>query len=255
MIEGWIKLHRQFIKWEWYDDANVMRVFLHCLLLANHEDKKWRGKMIKRGTFITSYSKLGAALKLSVKQVRLALEKLEETKELARKTTNQYTVIKVCNYDTYQNNEKEKGTQNDKRGAIKGQSKGNQRATTKNDNNYKNDKNSTHTPARTVPPIDQQKKNLDPEADIPSKEEFVRYCVEDCRYTKSFADHLWNHLMSKGWEIGGEPVKSFRHYVNKQRSWNTDFNQKQKTNAKTRNKSSRDFKERLDNLEALNEVQ
>ena len=49
--QGWIKLHRKFLKWEWYDDINTSRFFLHCLFRANHKDKKWRGTMIKRGQY------------------------------------------------------------------------------------------------------------------------------------------------------------------------------------------------------------
>ena len=32
---GWISLYRKFTEWEWYTDANTMRVFLHLLLKAN----------------------------------------------------------------------------------------------------------------------------------------------------------------------------------------------------------------------------
>ena len=42
-MEGWIKLHRQILDWEWYDDINVKVLFLHLLLTANYEDKKWQG--------------------------------------------------------------------------------------------------------------------------------------------------------------------------------------------------------------------
>lgn len=41
-MDGWIKLHRKLINWEWYQDTNVKVVFLHLLLIANHEDKKWQ---------------------------------------------------------------------------------------------------------------------------------------------------------------------------------------------------------------------
>ena len=60
--QGWIKLHRKFLKWEWYDDINTSRFFLHCLFRANHKDKKWRGTMIKRGQFISSLSKLAIGM-------------------------------------------------------------------------------------------------------------------------------------------------------------------------------------------------
>ena len=39
MLEsGFIKLHRKILKWEWYDEPNTMRLFIHLLLTASIED-------------------------------------------------------------------------------------------------------------------------------------------------------------------------------------------------------------------------
>lgn len=128
---GFIALFRQFVDWEWYDDANTMRVFIHCLLLANYKNKKWRGKTIKRGQFITSQPKLAHSLKLSVKQIRGSLEKLKRTGEVAVESNTEYSIITVKNYDLYQ----DKGRQMDTPKEEKGQSEGRQGATTNKDNN------------------------------------------------------------------------------------------------------------------------
>ena len=128
--KGFIALYRQFLEWEWYDDANTMRVFIHCLLLANYAEKKWRGKTINRGQFITSQSKLANSLKLSIKQIRGSLTKLKTTGELAVQTTPEYSIITVKNYDFYQDEGRQKGRQE----TEKGQTKGRRRATTNKDN-------------------------------------------------------------------------------------------------------------------------
>ena len=91
MCEGWVKLHRQLENWEWYTDVPVKVLFLHCLIKANFEDKKWRGIEIKRGQFITSISNLAIETGLSVSQVRTALNKLETTQEV----TNQSCIIEI----------------------------------------------------------------------------------------------------------------------------------------------------------------
>jgi len=101
---GWIKIHRKMLDWEWYDDLNVWRVFIHCLLMANFKDKKWHGRIIKRGSFITSRQKLSLGTKLSPMQIRSAITKLQSTNEITSKSTNKYTVISVINYDKYQSN-------------------------------------------------------------------------------------------------------------------------------------------------------
>ena len=135
--KGYIALFRQFVDWEWYDDANTMRLFIHCLLLANYKDKKWRGKIIKRGQFITSQPKLAHSLKLSIKQIRGSLAKLKTTGEVAVLTTPEYSVITVKNYDWYQNEGRQKGSQM----SQEGQTEGRQRATTNKDNNTNRNNN------------------------------------------------------------------------------------------------------------------
>lgn len=105
-----------------------MRVFIHCLLLANYKNKKWRGKTIKRGQFITSQPKLAHSLKLSIKQIRGSLEKLKRTGEVAVESNTEYSIITVKNYDFYQ----DKGRQTDTQMEEKGQTEGRRGATTNN---------------------------------------------------------------------------------------------------------------------------
>ena len=101
-MSGFIKLHRSLINWEWYDDHNVKMVFIHCLLMANYRDKQYRGNLIKRGTFVTSRSKLAEQLGLSVQNIRTAISKLESTSELTSFKSSKGLVIQVINYDKYQ---------------------------------------------------------------------------------------------------------------------------------------------------------
>lgn len=100
--QGWIKLHKQIIGWEWYSDVNVCRVFIHLLLKANFEEKQWRGRKIKRGQFVTGRKKLSQEVTLSEQQTRTALNKLKSTNEITIESTNEYSVIAINNYTKYQ---------------------------------------------------------------------------------------------------------------------------------------------------------
>lgn len=102
MTDGWICLHRGLLDWEWYDDHNATRLFIHCLLKANHKDNKWQGVVVKKGSFITSLDKLQIELKMTKQQIRTSLKKLESTKEITRKSTNKFTSITVDNWEKYQ---------------------------------------------------------------------------------------------------------------------------------------------------------
>lgn len=141
MAGGWVKVYREFTEWEWYSNVNVSRVFFHLLLTANHKETKWQGQVIQPGQKITSYENLAAETNLSVKQVRVALDKLKASGTVATKRTNRFTLISVVNWRKYQDEGFPDGTQDDKPMAIKGQTEGKQRATNKNEKNDKNDKN------------------------------------------------------------------------------------------------------------------
>jgi hypothetical protein len=134
---GFIVLHRSLLDWEWYTDEKVSRLFIHCLLKANHADKKFRGKMIERGSFQTSYQMLSDETGLSVRSIRTSLNKLKTTGELTLKTTSKNTVIVLNNYDLYQSNDK----QSDKRATNKRQTNDKQVTTNNNDNNVNNENN------------------------------------------------------------------------------------------------------------------
>jgi hypothetical protein len=140
-MNGWIKLHRSLVKWEWYDDINVKVTFLHLLLSANHAPKKWRGIDIGRGQLWTSIGNLAKEIGLSEKQIRNSLKKLERTNEISIKGASKGTMITVCKYDSYQDTKEDKGEQTGNPKANEGQAKGEQGATNNNDNNTNNDNN------------------------------------------------------------------------------------------------------------------
>ena len=102
MNDGWIKIHRKMTEWEWYTDANTLRLFLHLLLKANHKESKWKGETIKAGEILTGRKILAHELALSEQQIRTSINKLKSTNEITIKSTSQYSVIKLNNWKTYQ---------------------------------------------------------------------------------------------------------------------------------------------------------
>jgi hypothetical protein len=99
---GWIKLHRQITKWEWYTDTNTKSLFLHLVLMANHKPCRYKGMIIETGCLITGQKKLSIETGLTVSQIRTALNHLKSTNEIAIKTTTQGTHIEVVKYEDYQ---------------------------------------------------------------------------------------------------------------------------------------------------------
>lgn len=101
-MKGWVKLHRGITFWEWYDDPNTLRVFLHLLLRAAYEEIEWRGMIIKPGQIITGRKKLANELKLSEQEIRTTLLRLKSTNEITIQTTNKFSVITICKWEIYQ---------------------------------------------------------------------------------------------------------------------------------------------------------
>jgi ABC-type bacteriocin/lantibiotic exporter with double-glycine peptidase domain len=97
------------------------------LLSVNYEDRTWKGQTIKAGTIVTSWENLAKEIGLSVKQTRVAMDKLERSKEVARHATNKWQAVSLIKWDKLQCEEVEKGKQVDR-----------QRATTKESKEIKN---------------------------------------------------------------------------------------------------------------------
>lgn len=99
----WIKLDEKILEWEWFNDAYVVKAWLWMLLQANFKDKKWRGRVIKRGQFLTSKRHMADYLGVSDKTAWNIMHKLEETGEISMTTDKKWgTLITICKYEDYQ---------------------------------------------------------------------------------------------------------------------------------------------------------
>jgi len=108
---GFILLYRQITEWEWYQNPNTFRVFLHVLLKANFTDGRFEGREVKRGQLITSLPKLSVQTKLTIQQVRTALKHLVSTGEITDEGNSQYRIITVVKYDDYQKDNRQNNSQ------------------------------------------------------------------------------------------------------------------------------------------------
>ena len=104
-MKGWIKAYRTLLEWEWHTDPNMVSLWLHLLMLANYEDKRWRGVTVKRGQLVTGRKALSEITGISEQSIRTCLERLKSTNEITIKTTNKYSIITICEFDSYQDAE------------------------------------------------------------------------------------------------------------------------------------------------------
>lgn len=111
MAEAYIKLHRNMLEWEWYDNQNTKDLFIHCLLKANWKPTKWHGIEIEAGQFVTSLPTLADELHFTIQQVRTAMSHLKSTGEITDYQQGKYRVVTVNNWVRYQQNNRQSNRQ------------------------------------------------------------------------------------------------------------------------------------------------
>jgi len=147
-MQGWIKLHRKLVDWEWYTDSQAVHLFIHLVIHANFEDKKWRGILVKRGQFITGRHELSAATGISEQSIRTNITRLKSTNEITSTSTSKYTIYTIVNYDKFQGLD-DKPTSTSTSQLTNDQPATNQQlTTTKNEKNINNEKKEVITPPK-----------------------------------------------------------------------------------------------------------
>lgn len=106
MGEPYVKLYKKLLKWEWYDDANTTRLFIHILLRTNWQPGSWHGIDYEAGQFITSLQTLSVETHLSIQQVRTSLNHLISTGEITSFQQGRSRIITVNNWCQYQGDNK-----------------------------------------------------------------------------------------------------------------------------------------------------
>ena len=205
-MSGWISLHRKMTEWEWYSDANTMRLFIHCILKANHKTKKWQGIDIQRGQFLTSSDTLALDLKLSRQQIRTSLNKLKSTNEITISTTSRSSMITVSSYNDYQDN-----NQSDNHLATNEQPTSNQQVTTTNNVNNVNNENKKKRKA-FIPPNEEQINDVFTDVGMP-----LDNGAEARRYIDYYAQQGWK--LSNGNKMVDWKAAA-KNWLRNQQKWN-----------------------------------
>lgn len=216
MLEnGYVKLYRSLLKWEWYDDVNTKVVFLHLLLTVSIEDSKWHGITVKRGSRVSSYPVLAKETGLSVKQLRTAISHLEATGEVARTKYPKYTVFAINNYDTFQSGA----------GKTAGKGQGNGRVRAGKGQQYKKVKEDKEDKESFSPPTSSLSCNA-----AATEEEVKAYASEIGAGCDVSA--FYQTMQEQGWRSGGEPVRSWKAVF---RVWEAKDKQKRESDRQSEN--------------------
>jgi len=140
---GYVKLYRKIFDSRVWANEGLLKVWLWCLLRANHKDtwvtvKTGRSEtevMVKPGQFIFGRKTAGKSLKMPPSTVWKRILKLEDMQNLNTERNTHYTIVSIVNWDSYQGVETKGNTKGDRQVTGKEQA-------SDTDKNEKNDKNS-----------------------------------------------------------------------------------------------------------------
>lgn len=189
--------------WEWYGNINTCRLFIHMLLRANWKDGRFEGKVIPRGSFVSSLPKLADETSMTIREVRTAISHLKSTGEVTCKTYPKYTVFTVKNYCEYQSSD----IQNDSQ--TTGKRHSNDILTTtieEKEEGKKLKKEDTNVSKKKFVP--------------PTVDEVRAYCQE--RGNKVDPQTFVDFYESKGWMVGRNRMKDWKAAV---RTWEKNSKQ------------------------------
>lgn len=99
---SWIKLPRMFMNWQWYQNTNMVHLYLYLLLNANIENKLYFGISIQRGECLVSLSTLSRDTGISRDSVKRYLKKLKDTKDISYKKLSKGRIIVLLDFDKFQ---------------------------------------------------------------------------------------------------------------------------------------------------------
>ena len=217
MADRFIKLYDKILKWEWYKNINVKGLFLHLLLKANYKDLNFEGRKIQRGQLVTSLPSLVSELGMSVRQVRVSLDKLIMTGEVTSESYPRYRVITIVHYDDYQAFDRQDDSQMTGKTAGKRQADDSQMTGKRQSNDSQ--MTASIESIEQIEDIEQVEriekrggsaKRFTP----PSRDQIDIFCLENGLTID--IDRFMNYYESNGWMVGRNHMKDWEATV---RNW------------------------------------
>jgi len=189
-VNNWIKLNRKMTEWGWYSDSRMVHLFIHLLMKAKYQDTEYRGTPIKRGQLPTGRKVLSAQTNIPESAIFRCLKRLEKSGEITMQANSKWTLITICNYDTYQSVEFSNEQQtNNKRTANEQQTN-----TTEEGKKVRNK---------------EIKKFV-----APTPAEVLDYCNEKSHgWDLNKCEKFVNHYEATGWMRGKTKIKSWKACV------------------------------------------
>jgi len=111
-MQGYIKLHRKILDNGVFADAELLKVFVWCILKANTTPNVVYGRKVDVGEFITGRITASEELYLKPSTIYKRLQKLKSQGYIDISSTTKNSLITVVNYKSYQLDDKPRKKRN-----------------------------------------------------------------------------------------------------------------------------------------------
>lgn len=99
--KGYVKLHRKAIDSRVFSDADLWRHWTWLLMRANHKERFFEGETIGRGSLVAGTRSTAEILGSSPATVHRQWKRLAEWGMVVLNVKRAFTIITICNYETY----------------------------------------------------------------------------------------------------------------------------------------------------------
>jgi hypothetical protein len=148
-LAGWIKLHRKLKNSLVFDNPDLLKVWIWCLLKATHDDYiqmiGLQEVELEKGQFIFGRKVAANELKMSESKTYRLIKKLETMQNLNIKANNKYSIITIANWELYQSDSNNSEQQFEQQMNNKRTTNEQQMNTNKNIKNNKNINNNIYS--------------------------------------------------------------------------------------------------------------
>ncbi len=113
MTAGWIKLHRQLLESRVFQNEGLLKIWIWCLLRANHR-KTWVSIRtgngyteieLQPGQFLFGRGSASAQTRMNPTTVWKRMQKLKSTGNLNIESNSKCSIITIVNWNSYQNDQ------------------------------------------------------------------------------------------------------------------------------------------------------
>jgi hypothetical protein len=190
-MAGWVKLHRKLLNSSVFQNPNILKFWVWCLLKATHTEYETRIG-IQKVTLLKGQFPFGrdtAAVELNMKPTTVYkyLNQLKKENLIEVNSNNKFSVVTIVNWELYQEEEGEPCQLRDNNVTTKEQ----QRDTNKNVKNDKNVKKNIYS-------------DLPPELETPLKE----FLEHRKKIKKPMSDHAVELMIKKLVDLSGGDIKT-----------------------------------------------